>query len=127
MFKNVDVPHLMFVFIFFLASQALAQVQCPKPPAAINEVSHDVRSSINASVGALGKIKLGDLGASMEVQAKSLFYKHPAFDRVLMLQTMTSIYCQALFLNKEIPEMERLERWEKFQYKILDIQKNRVH
>jgi hypothetical protein len=104
-----------------LCPLAQAAVVCPPMPAAVTTVSKDVKSDINATVGSLGKLKAGDLAIKTEVFSKNLFDKYPNLDRLLALQTMSATYC-AMLNQSAIPDTEKLNRWEKFQEKVLDLQ-----
>jgi hypothetical protein len=90
-------------------------------PAAVTTVSKDVRSDINATVGSLGKLKAGDLAIRTDVVSKNLFDKYPNLDRLLALQTMSATYC-TLLNQSAIPDIDKLDRWEKFQERVLDLQ-----
>jgi hypothetical protein len=98
--------------------QAEAQFYCGSMPAAVTEVNRNVKSDISASVGALGKIGAVSIGAETEVEAQNLFSKYPNIDRLLALQMMSSTYCTML-RGSSIPDSEKLDRWERFQDKIL--------
>jgi len=90
-------------------------------PGAVTTISKDVKSDINLTVGGLGKLKAGDLGVKTEVASKNLFEKYPNIDKLLTLQMMAATYCQMLN-SSSIPDADRLDRWEKFQDKVLEIQ-----
>jgi hypothetical protein len=104
-----------------LCPLAQAAVVCPPMPAAVTTVSKDVRSDINATVGSLGKLKAGDLAIKTDVVSRNLFDKYPNLDRLLALQTMSATYC-AMLNQSAIPDIDKLDRWEKFQERVLDLQ-----
>jgi hypothetical protein len=115
-------PALVALFVMpFLAGPALAAVTCPPMPSAVTTISKDIKSDISVTVGALGRLKAGDLGVKTEVASKNLFDKYPNVDKLLALQTMAATYCQMLN-SSTITDSDRLDRWEKFQEKVLDIQ-----
>lgn len=102
-------------------SPAMGAITCPPMPAAVTTISKDVKSDIGLTVGGLGKLKAGDLGVKTEVASKNLFDKYPDVDRLLALQTMSATYCQMLN-SSSIPDADRLNRWERFQDKVLELQ-----
>jgi hypothetical protein len=97
-------------------------VVCPEMPTAITEINRNVKSDIAVSVGSLGKVKAGEIAVKTEVEAQGLLSKYPNADRILTLQTMAATYCTML-RNSSIAESEKLDRWERFQNRILDFQK----
>lgn len=100
---------------------AQAAVVCPPMPAAVTTVSKDIKSDINATVGSLGKLKAGDLAIKTEAFSKNLFDKYPNLDRLIALQMMSATYC-AMLNQSAISDTEKLNRWEKFQEKVLGLQ-----
>ena len=104
-----------------LCPLAQAAVVCPPMPAAVTTISKDVRSDINATVGSLGKLKAGDLAIKTDVVSKNLFDKYPNLDRLLALQTMSATYC-AMLNQSALSDIDKLDRWEKFQERVLDLQ-----
>ncbi|MBI3525721.1 MAG: hypothetical protein HY066_14585 [Betaproteobacteria bacterium] len=113
----------------FFASAILLSVQahaastlpCPPMPAAVTDVSRDVKSDIGVSVGSLGRVKAGELGVKTETVANNLFGRFPNVDRLLALQMMASTYC-GMLNALDIPNSEKLSRWERFQDKVLSLQ-----
>jgi hypothetical protein len=103
-------------------SYSLAAISCPPMPTAITEVNRDAKSDISASVASLGKVKAGEVATKTEVTAKNLFAKYPNVDKLLALQTMTATYCTMLRESTTLSDKERLDRWEKFQEKVLNLE-----
>ena len=108
------------IAFLLMYSNAYANISCPPMPDAVTSVNKDFKSEISASVGSLGKIKAGDISVKTEIQANNLFAKYPNVDKLLALQTMSATYCEMLS-RSSIPEAEKLNRWEKFQDKVLDL------
>ena len=108
------------IAFLLMHSNAYANISCPPMPDAVTSVNKDFKSEISASVGSLGKIKAGDISVKTEIQANNLFAKYPNVDKLLALQTMSATYCEMLS-RSSIPEAEKLNRWEKFQDKVLDL------
>lgn len=104
-----------------VAPPALAAFTCPPMPVAVTTVNTDIKSDISASVGSLGKIKVGEIASKTEIEAKNLFAKYPNVDKLLALQTMSATYCDMLKNTTAIPEIEKIDRWERFQDKVLDL------
>ena len=102
-------------------SFVVAAVPCPPMPDAITTINRDVKSDINASVGSLGKLKAGEVAAKTEVVSKFLLDKYPNLDKILALQTMSATYC-AMLNQSSLSDIDKLERWEKFQDKALSLQ-----
>jgi hypothetical protein len=107
--------------LLMFSMHSLADISCPQMPSAVTSVNRDVRSEINASVGSLGKVKAGEVGSKTEVVAKNLFDKYPNVDKLLALQTMSATYCSML-RDSALKEGDKLDRWEKFQEKVLNLQ-----
>lgn len=113
----------IFGFTLLLyASYSFAAITCPPMPAAITEVNRDVSTYIKASAASLGKIKAGEVATKTEVTAKNLFEKYPNVDKLLALQTMAATYCAMLRDTTSLSDKEKLDRWERFQEKILNLQ-----
>lgn len=110
---------LVIPFLYYAAAHAA--LVCPPMPAAITEVSRDVSFDLKASVGSLGKVKVGDIGVKTETLAKSLFSKYPNVDRLYTVNLLSSTYCHLLQESKSISDEQRVRRWEKFQEGILNI------
>jgi hypothetical protein len=89
-------------------------------PDAITTVTHDVKADIQLSVGALGKLKVGDIAGKADVAARSIFEKYPNLDRLVALQTMAATYCSML-RDSKLADVEKISRWETFQAKVLDL------
>lgn len=111
--------------LLFHAPVALASILCPPMPSAITEVNRDVKSDIKGNVASLGKIKAGEVAIKTEVVVKNLFAKYPNVEKILVLQTMMATYCTMLQDTKSLSEKEKLNRWEKFQEKILNLQSSK--
>jgi ankyrin repeat protein len=109
------------VLFFTVAPLAHAAFTCPPMPTAVTGVNRDIKSDISASVGSLGKVKLGEIGIKTEIEAKNLFAKYPNVDKLLALQTMSATYCDMLKNTTAITDVEKLDRWERFQDKVLDL------
>lgn len=122
---TVPRPQLILVcfFLFALGPMASGAIPCPAMPAAVTEVQRDINSDINAGVGTLGKLKAGELQIKTEVVAKNLFSKYPNVDKLLALQTMSATYC-AMLRDSSLTDKEKLDRWEIFQNKVLDLKNN---
>ena len=103
---------------------AYAAFNCPPMPTAVTSVNKDIKSDISASVGSLGRVKVGEIGIKTEIEAKNLFAKYPNVDKLLALQTMSATYCDMLKNTTAISELEKIERWERFQDKVLDLRSN---
>ena len=109
-------------FFLMAALPAHAVVPCPPMPTAVTGVNRDVKTDIKASVGSLGTIKAGEVAAKAEVEAKNLFDKYPNVDRLLTLQTMSATYCAMLNGTAGLTDVEKLDRWERFQERVLGLQ-----
>lgn len=103
---------------------AHAAFTCPPMPTAITNVNRNIKSDISASVGSLGKVKVGEIAIKTEIEAKNLFEKYPNVDKLVALQTMSATYCDMLKNTTAIPEIEKIDRWETFQDKVLDLRTN---
>lgn len=101
-------------------------IDCPPMPSAITQVDHDVKMDINAAAGSLGKIKAGELDIKTEIFAKNLFSKYPNADKLFSLQTLASSYCSMLNSAMDMTDSEKINRWEKFQDKVLNLQSEPV-
>src|ERR1051326_4887084 len=97
---------------------AQAQLRCPPMPDKVTEVNHDVRTDVNGSVGTLGKLKAGQVGAKVDVEAKNLFEKYPNTDRILIAQMMSATYCDMIRDSKTLKDSERLRLWSEFSDRI---------
>jgi serine/threonine protein kinase len=116
-----NLRRVLFIAILAAATgDAFADIACPPMPAAVTNVSRDIRSDISASVGTLGPVKAGEIGSKTEVIAKTLFDKYPNIDKLLTLQTMAATYCSML-ASASIPDTEKLARWESFQERVLGL------
>jgi hypothetical protein len=93
-------------------------------PTAVTSVNRDVKSDITASIGSLGKAKVGDIAIKTEVEANNLFAKYPNVDKSLALQTMASTYCEILRGTTAISDTEKIDRWERFQIKVLALEQS---
>ena len=112
------------VLFLMAALPAHATFTCPPMPTAVTSVNRDIKSEISASVGSLGKIKAGEIAAKTEIEAKNLFGKYPNVDKLLALQMMASTYCEMLRGTTAIKEIDKINRWEKFSEKYLDLKSN---
>ena len=93
---------------------------CPQMPSVMTATAKDVRSDINVNVGELGPIKVGEIGVKTDVLTKSIFEKFPNADRLLTLDTLVATYCPML-RNSDLSDVEKIDRWEAFQSKVLDL------
>jgi hypothetical protein len=109
-------------FLLICAPYSFAAIICPPMPTAVTQVNRDVRSDITASVASLGRVKAGEVSTKTEVTAKNLFEKYPNVDKLLALQTMAATYCAMLRDTKTLNDKEKLNRWERFQEKVLNLQ-----
>lgn len=109
----------MSVLILTFAASASAAFTCPPMPDAVTTVNRDIKSDIFASIGSLGKVKAGEIGVKTETEAKNLFEKYPDVGWVLALQMMSATYCNMLKNSTSLHETEKIDRWEKFQNKVL--------
>ena len=105
-------------------SSSLAAITCPPMPTSVTDVNHDVRSDIKASAASLGKVKAGEIAAKTETTAKNLFDKYPNVDKLLAMQTMAATYCAMLRDATSLSEKEKIDRWENFQEKVLNLQRS---
>ncbi|MGB7991706.1 MAG: hypothetical protein WCF44_20060 [Candidatus Methylophosphatis roskildensis] len=92
---------------------AQSQISCPNMPAAMTDVNRQVRSDVQATVGSLSKLKLGELVARTEVETQALLAKYPNVDRLLTVQMMAATHCSIL-VSSNLPATEKLQRWERF-------------
>lgn len=115
------IAQLMFVTLGLVAENSAASVSCPPMPSAISTINRDITSEISASVGRLGPAKAAEIAIRTDTEAKNLFAKFPNVDRLLTLQTMASTYCTMLS-SAAISDTDRINRWEKFQERVLDLQ-----
>ncbi len=109
---------LILLPVFTQPAYAEDLFSCGVMPSAVTEVNRDVKSDISVSVGSIGKARAVNVGAKTEIEAQNLFSKYPDVDRILTLQMMSSTYCTMLRSSK-ISDSEKLDRWERFQDKIL--------
>lgn len=98
------------VFSLSLSGSAIA-FDCPNMPDAIG-ISHDVKSEVAASAGALGNLKAADVSVKTEVVAKDLFSKIHDVDKLIALQIMAATYC-GILRESQIPD--KADRWNNFQ------------
>lgn len=112
------------VLFLMAALPAHATFTCPPMPTAVTSVNRDIKSEISASVGSLGKIKAGEIAAKTETEAKNLFGKYPNVDKLLALQMMAATYCEMLRGTTAIKEIDKINRWEKFFEKYLNLKSN---
>jgi chitinase len=82
-----------------------------------------VKADISVSVGKLGTLKAAEVGAKTETVARNLFEKYPNVDKLLALQTMAATYC-AMLSGSKLEDAEKLDRWEAFQSKVLNLQES---
>lgn len=117
--------HRWIVLIVFATAVpcSFAEIPCPPMPTAVTDINRNFTAEIKAKIEPLGKIKLGEIGGKVEVVAKNLFDKYPNVDKLVALQMMTSTYCVMLRESK-LAEREKLDRWENFQAKVLDLKSN---
>ena len=113
---------IIFVMSSLCAEAIYAEetFSCGNMPAVVTDINRNVKSDISASIGSIGKVSAVSIGAKTEVEAQNLFSRYPNVDRLLTLQMMSSTYCTMLRSSK-ISDSEKLDRWEKFQDKILTL------
>ena len=116
------ISYALVVVLWPICAAAQAQFVCPPMPAAATTLSHDVKSSINGSLGRLGGLKAAELSVQTDVVAKSVFEKFPNVDRLATLQTMSATFCEMLRADATISSTDRLDRWERFQSSVLKLQ-----
>ena len=85
---------------------AQSQISCPNMPAAMTDVNRQVRSDVQATVGSLSKLKLGELVARTEVETQALLAKYPNVDRLLTVQMMAATHCSIL-VSSNLPATEK--------------------
>lgn len=93
---------------------------CNDMPSAVTAVNHDVKSDIKLNIGRLGPVSAGQLSSETVVVAKNLYDKYPDVNKLLLAQTMIATYCSML-KEASFSESEKLDRWEKFQDKVLNL------
>ncbi|NIE63149.1 hypothetical protein [Burkholderia sp. Ax-1719] len=93
---------------------------CPPMPAAITDVTHDAHLDIEANIGALGKIKAGELVAKGNIVARNVYEKYPDISKVFLTQTMAATYCSMLN-DGGFTAKQRADRWDTFQEKVLGL------
>jgi hypothetical protein len=99
---------------------ARAQIVCPQMPSSVTTVNRDIRNDFSLQIGALGRIKLGEITNKTEVVAKNLLNKHPTLDKIVALELMSATYC-SLIRQSKIPDAEKLDRWERFYEAVLGV------
>jgi hypothetical protein len=109
---------LMLVFPLLSA----ADISCPPPPSVI-ETNRDINFEVTGGVGVLKNVKAGDISVKTQIVAKNIFEKFPNIDKLIMLQMMSSTYCQMLS-NSKMTDKEKLEKWERFQEGVLSLPKS---
>src|ERR1700724_3543877 len=97
-----------------LAPRASSGLTCPPMPDKVTQVNRDVRSDVHADVGALGKLKTGQVGIETEVVAKNLFDKYPNADRLLVVGMMAATYCSMIQDSKTLKDTDKLRLWSEF-------------
>lgn len=112
---------LVALFTFSLPALARDSILCPDMPAPMTDINRNLKSEITAKIGTLGRVSAGELGIKTEIEAQNLLSKYPNVDRILTLQTMAATYCTMLRYSS-LPEIDRLDRWERFQDRILGLQ-----
>lgn len=117
-------PLFRLILASFLcwSTYSYAGIPCPSMPSAVTEVNRDVVSDVKGAAGVLGPIKGGEIGVRTEIVAKNLFEKYPNVDQLLTLQTLAATYC-AMLRESRISDPEKLDRWELFQERVLNLQK----
>lgn len=112
-------------FLSLIHLTSVAASPCPDMPPAINHVSHNIRSDIKLAVGKLGPVGAADIAIKTEVTAQDLLTKYTNVEPLFALQVMSSTYC-SLLEKSGIADLERLDRWERFQDKVLKLQQPTV-
>lgn len=97
-----------------------ATIVCPPMPAAISDVTHDAHLDIETNIGALGKIKAGELAAKGNIVARNVYEKYPGISRDFVTQTMAATYCSMLS-SGSFTSTQRADRWNTFQTKVLGL------
>src|SRR5437867_1416905 len=83
-----------------------AKIQCPEAP---KQFSKTVTVETEGKASALGKLGAAELKNKTEVVAKDLLEKVPNQDRVLLGQTLISVYCQMLDQSTQLSDKEKLD------------------
>lgn len=116
---------MLTVLLAAASTTAFAQFACPSVPEAVTSINRDVKNDISLSVASLGKVKAGEVSIKTDTEAKNLFEKYPALDKTIALQTMAATYCSML-KSAELPIADKLDRWERFQAKVLQFEPTAV-
>lgn len=88
---------------------------CPPMPRPMTDVGRDFGGDVAAGVTSLFGIKAAEVGVGFEAKAKGLFEKYPNVDKQITIQMMASTYCGMLNSMQDVPNGEKLDRWEKFR------------
>lgn len=99
---------------------AVSAITCPPMPDPGTYHGQNVKSSVDGSLGSIGKLKAGRLSVGTEVSASALFGQFPSIDQIIVLQTMSATYCSMLIQSGLTPS-EIVSRWETFQDKVLKL------
>jgi hypothetical protein len=110
---------IYFIAMLIFPSFAYA-FTCNEMPAAVTSVNSDVKNDVEVSIGKLGPVSASQISSKTEVTAKNLYDKYPSIDKLLLSQTMISTYCSML-KESSLDESEKIDRWEKFQDKVLNL------
>ncbi len=113
---------MILLLLILYSNDSIATITCPLMPTSVTDVNRDIKSDINASAASLWKVKAGEVSTKTEITAKNLFEKYPNIDKLITLQTMAATYCTMLRDTKTVSEKEKLDRWERFQEKVLSLQ-----
>ena len=106
----------------FLNEGRAADMICPPMPAEMTKVTRDVNVDVKASAGRLGKLSAAEVATKTDVTAKAIFEKYPGLDKLVTLQLLAATYCSALNTSG-ISTKERLDRWERFMERYLELRK----
>lgn len=96
-------------------SSLAAKLECPSPPA---QVAREVTVDTRGKVAALARLGAVEAENQTRVMAKSLLSNVPNADKVLVVQALTSVFCQALS-GDSISDMERVDRFQAFSERVM--------
>jgi hypothetical protein len=102
-------------FLMFISLPAYA-IDCPAPS---QQTSRDIALDIEGSLSALGKLLgSGDAKVHVESLVQNLFEKHPNSDKLVIVNSIISIYCQHINESNFSPS-EKDDKWKTFNEQIL--------
>ncbi|MGY6207396.1 hypothetical protein [Paraburkholderia strydomiana] len=91
--------------------------QCPLP---LPTLRTTLISILRRGIGALGKIKAGELVAKGNIVARNVYEKYPGISQDFLAQTMAATYCSMLS-SGGFTSKQRADRWNTFQTKVLGL------